>query len=771
MQAARFFARNRSLLSFKLNTRHDHPFTPLSPMHVGLPLRATAHVPFAIGSMAKAGFIGLCGPRLTSLNSSTLSPHRHCVLAACSRAQTMSIPGIPADRAARNRPWVRTHKVHNALLTNHFLDLLEVHGDAHGLMRDDTYPGYDPAGSHALRMQRLSNEFRRQVMGAFARRLGVADVACISPGPVSGPATVERERTEKAIRERRPMIVGAVVADEGSRVVARIPMLLRVDVAQDLFGWKVGKEEDAGVNNCIYIPVGVKRRPLEINREGTIRGNSLARMQAEMWLWNRLLGSVQGYELGTGLLVGLHPKRSKAIPLGAFVNVVEDGVAEGMRPVFDETVWRVARVPFSDIEASYSQEAQEALAWRVNVIDNGETWITAAMERAILDGKEDKGNGIMHLAATATDPRLRPNMKCPSMYDAPWSKAKRMLAEELREVTMVSGVSYGATSEAMEKGVPNDFAHPRVTAEELGISSQFTKTVLEMCKPSYRGPLVKPKQIPHNCNNWRRLEVYDKNNKLKFDKSGPELQFADERTFYIDFELASPEYLCASAEKRGEQRAEQNGDYNLYFDVDPSVPIQEDSTTDALVFMIGCGRVLSGEWHHRVFTSAALTQVAESALIREWFEYMDSALPRQAKRPILHVWGPEKNLLKKSVRRMCGADAEAVKQMRHVDVVNVLDVMKTGCVTIRGNLKNSLKSACWTLDRHGLLNEFAQREDEEVVTNGADAMTLGLHGAEVALREGLESLRQAPKMGEVARYNEADCRDIARVITYLRKHH
>lgn len=685
----------------------------------------------------------------------------------------MSITSVASDRATRGRPWVGTHSVHNALVNNHFLDLLEVHGLSVGAVPDDAYPGYDPAGSHALRMRRLASEFRKQVIGAFARRIGFADVACVSPDGVDGPATQQRELTATAMRERKHMIVGAVFADDARRLIARIPMLLRADVAEELLDVRIAEEGDM---EKLYVAVGVKRRPVETNRDGNIRANSLGRVQAEMWLWNRLLTDAQGSDLGAGLVVGLHPKRQRAIQLGAVTTTVAER-AEGdetgrKEALFDETVWRVLRVPFGDAECAKGIAALDAIAWRIDVVDEGEMWIASAVERDGSEGTCDEdGNAVLKLAAGANDPRRRPNMKCASMYDAPWAKAKRKVAEKVRELTLVSGISHTVTCEAMAKGVPNDYAHRQVTAAALGVASQFSKTTLEMCKPTYHGPLVKPALIPHNRFNWRRLQSFNKDDHFTFDKSDPELPFADERTFYVDFELASPEYLYTSQTTPKDSRPADDGKYSRFFDIEPSLPLQEDAATDALIFMIGCGQVIDGEWHVRVFTSQTLSITAESAVIREWLEYMHSIMPPNTGQPILNVWGPEQQLLRKALRRMTECDAEAVKGIRLLKTVNVLQVVTTACLTIKGNLSNSLKTVCSSLDTHGLLDKFKQREDEDAVGNGADAMALGLDSAEVACREKLASLADAPKMAQIARYNEADCRDIARVVTYLRKHH
>lgn len=675
--------------------------------------------------------------------------------------------------------------MHNALLNNHFLDVLEVHGANFGLLSDEETPDYDPAGSYALRMRKLSGEFRRQVVGAFARRIGLDHVACASSTIPKGAAEKERAATTRAMARAAKLIVGAVIGDAERRLFARIPMLLRADVASEILGWRLAREDDHPLDS-LYVVVGVKRRPFETDPTGTVRGRSTGRIQKEMWLWNRLLSDAQNFDVGSAILVGLHPNRRKAIELGAIpiadtseaVETDQGNVADKKsRQIFDTTVWKLGIVKYGDEQRPRGMEALEALSWRVKVVDEGEEWIQMEMEEALEKGEANEGNPkspIFALAHATKDPKLRPNMKCQSMYDWPWAKAKKQIAEQLRDLTLVSGISRVGIAEAMQNGVPNDYSHHKATAKDLGVDSKITKTILEMCKPNYVGPSVVPSLIAHNRFNWRRLQGYNADRQHDFDKSSSVLPFADERTFYIDFELASPESLYSSRSKCTEPQEGDETCHCRYYNVVPSRPIQSDTTSDALIFMIGCGQVIGGEWKHRVFISDSISQKAEHALIHDWLVYMDSATPANFGKPILHVWGPEQKLLRTALRRMrrnAPEEYKAVEDIQFFKTVDILKVVELGHVAIKGNLSNSLKAVYTALEREGLLSDLKVRSKAAVVSDGADAMALALDAAEEAIRGNLSALSEAPKMADITRYNEADCREIAEIVAYLRKHH
>lgn len=633
------------------------------------------------------------------------------------------------------------------------------------MLSDDLRPAYDPSSIYALRQRNLSTEFRRQVVGAFARKLGFPNVECVSSHLPQGAAEEERVKTKKAMEQRKCMIVGAVVADEQIKLWAMVPILLRADLAVDLLHVAMPAGLERMLAN-IYVAVGVKRSALELNALRKLKSKCVEKAQIEMSLWNALLVHMQHVDIGKALLVGLNPQRKKPIVLGASPSGVH-----GCSAIFDTSIWEIAEIDFGEPHSSKAIAGVNALSWRVGIADHAEQWIFEAVET--LQTEAEEGNemqGIMALAKVTKDSKMRPNMKLAPMYDWPWAAAKREVAYAVRELTLVSGVSRNITSAGMSNGLPNDYESPRITAETLGVSSQFTKTVLEMCKKTYDGPLVKPLTIPHNRFNWRRLQGFENGKPFAFDKESPEIPCAEERTFYVDFELASPDCLYASSTLDHSERNDGNS-YSRYFDVEPGFTIQQDCTTDTLIFLIGCGQIRKGTWKHKVFTARTLSREGESGVVREWLEYMHSVMPPNFGQPILNVWGPEKQLLKRALRNLTTADADAVEGIRFCKIVDVLQVVMTAGFTVKGSFSNSLKAVSKSLEQLELLGDFQGRGEQDMVSDGADAMAVGLECAEVAYKQKIGSLSEAPKMALIARYNEADCRDIARIVTYLRKHH
>lgn len=709
-------------------------------------------------------------PRNTSIIATMSIPSSQTVMNLDENVSDFS------DRATENKEWIDVQNIRNALTKNHFLDILEIHGSHFGLKRDDEYEGHDAAGSFSVRMMKLSTIFRFHVIGAFARRVGFHNVSCISDRTVHGSASYERIATLKAIQRKEKLIVGAVVGDEERRIRARIPLLIRMDVAVKEFGIQIPTDTLEKDPSSIYISMGMKRRQIETYNSKVMRKSSLNKMQTEMWLWNSLLADAQGCNVRYSLLMGLHPKREKPIEDGARPKD-HPRDENGLHGIFDTRIWKVGIIKYSSPLCERGESALNALRWRVNVQDYGRDWAEDSMKRFQEEGKSccdaPDVNPIYALSYFASDVRLRPNMKCASMYDYPWSAAKQKLAEDLCELTLVSGVSQEAVAKAIANNIPLNYNDEKITTTILGVKSNFTKQSLIKVKPDYQGPLVTPSIIPHNQYNWRRLQNFNERKYQTFDKDSALLEMAEERTFYVDFELASPDMLYPAEQA---EFAKQNLNSGLiqharFFDTQPRKPIQSDMSFDSYIFMIGCGQVINGEWKHKVFIADDLTVNGESKIFRDWFLHMYSLIPGDYGPPLIYVWGPEQKLMGKTFSRMKQEDKLMIKEFNQYKIVNMLRVVQSSCLSIKGSLSNSVKSVSVSLGKLGLLEDVIGRPDLNLVQNGCDAMALGLDSAQIALEKNLPTMALAPKMKFVAVYNEVDCLDIAKIVLYLQKNH
>lgn len=640
-------------------------------------------------------------------------------------------------RQQNSAEWVDAAHMHHALLSNHFLDILEDYGHSHGLQQDE-------GPSFAKRLRTLSTDFRRHVLGALTRHVPQADVRHIQYEPLDTGALAARTATQDAMAHNVAIIINAVLAYPPGRIIARPGILLRGDYATSLLHIP---------NAPTYVPIAIKRRAVHTDAEDTARlkKGTLDRLQAEMWVWTQLLSHELHEYIPQAGVIGLHPRRKEC-------------VTEGARPAdgttfFKTKVWQTAYVNCNH-DISARTYALDALTWRTDVKDRGESWLMHASQR-----NPHAANAIQALASDPPSDKHRPNMKVGPMYDWPWAAAKRTVAEGVRELTLIPGVSNRLATVALQSGLPNDFQHESISAQALQMDSDITRRVLEMCRTGYRGAVVSPKVIGHNRWNWRMLNGGASNSTEGWRKDDARLANWETCAFYVDFELASPDSV----------HAVRTGGSDVVPDVD-----EEIATTgvvgaglDALIFMIGCGRVVNGRWEYQSLTARELSREAERKTICAWLEYMNGVMVGENATAHVYVWGPEQQLLQKAMRRMQAAQKNGMRDMCKMKMVNLLQVVVSGGVVIQGNFSNSIKNVTRALENHGLLHPLncGSVTWKRRLNSGVDVMAVVLDAVEVMVREQLTCLMDAPGMSSVLEYNESDCLHLAQIASYLRDNH
>lgn len=644
------------------------------------------------------------------------------------------------------RSWVDISRMRRALNLNHFVDILDLHGHDFQMLRDDQRDTFIEAGTYSLRLQRLGIEFRRQVAGAFARAVGFENVTCISK---KDDVETRAAATKQAMTSNRSMILGGVLADPRLRVFSGVPIILRGDLASDVLGEQVDAVHG-------YVLVSAKRRGIACTGRFLKQG-CLRSLQSETIIWRDLAETLSGIEVSAIYVVGLSPRRAVPIAQGS---IATDGCA------YDKRAWRVGRVP--DENRSAASRARDALRWTLDVCDESITWI----EDAISESGCQREQAILVLVKGTTDGRLRPNMKSSHMHDWPWAKAKREIAEHARELTLLSHISKASVDDAMYRGIPNDYSHPDTTAEALGITSGHVQNMFTKCKESYTGPLVTPNFLKSNRANWRQLVTYDPRTANKFALSDAVIPNAEQRTFFVDFELAPPEQLYAVPRATTDDEGEEPGvlsDSN--FDAHPSDSIRSETGPFSFIFMIGCGQIVEGEWEHNVFVADSLSQSGESGAVQRWLNHMAERSPPDLGDRFVYVWGPEKQYFREALKRMTEADKDAVKHIKNFHTVDMVEVVRRSELSIHGCFGFSVKKVARSLHRLGMLPALGERSSSDAVQDGADAMALALDAVEASHRNDPTSCALNSNMKLISSYNEADCRDIAQIVSYLKKNH
>lgn len=317
-----------------------------------------------------------------------------------------------------------------------------------------------------------------------------------------------------------------------------------------------------------------------------------------------------------------------------------------------------------------------------------------------------------------THPELRPNMKHPD--DGPWHRAKARIARETAELTLLPGVGPDLRDAALVRGLAR-WDDPAVTPDSLGLGPKNgLRTAAVLTANREPGPPVRPLRLERAESGWRSPATCE---------------------LYVDFETV-----------------------NALGDDFARLPSPGGS---ALIFQIGAGWWEGREWRFWQRTAARLTPDAELALIREWVELIEerqlASGAGQAGVRLVHWSAAETSTLDTAYTAARSRHGEGWPALPFWDVLERL--IHPDPVAVRGAFGWGLKSLARAMHAEGLI---------ETTWGDGPADGLGaLAGAFAADAEAAARgcrLDQVDLIGEIARYNEVDCRTMAEIVRWLREH-
>jgi hypothetical protein len=316
-------------------------------------------------------------------------------------------------------------------------------------------------------------------------------------------------------------------------------------------------------------------------------------------------------------------------------------------------------------------------------------------------------------------PELWPNMKADQ--DGPWHDAKAKVGVALADLTLLPRVNMTHRARAHEAGVTR-WDDPRMSSRMLGITSEkeaeIVDAVLAVNRPG--GESVRPQRMVRSTQVWRqRAEV----------------------EAFVDFEFLQ--------------------------DLDDDFATFPRKGGQSVIFQIGCGTYRDGEWLFRQFTVDELSLTAEARMIDEWLAHLH-ALATEADRDVSEArlvhWSPAET----SNFERAYDNARTRHPDRDWPVLSWFDllheVVQAEPLVVRGAFSFSLKPIARSLHALGHI----QTHWGEGLADGAGAMAGAWNAAVEAKRKGV-TLGATEVMGEIARYNEVDCRVMAEILDYLRR--
>jgi hypothetical protein len=586
--------------------------------------------------------------------------------------------------------WVAAAAIRNWARGDGILDWLDRYGGERGIARDDQRAAYDERFDFQRFLTKQGRRFEAKVLDDLEQRVGLTRIDVDRDDARSLAAA---HATVAALERGERVIAHGLLRDPQSRTYGRIDLLVRSDVLATLCGDAFGENDDPTVPAPAlhgaawhYRVIDVKYSALELLKDGSLSTSSDLGICGQVWTYNQMLGRVQGY-------------------VAPFAYVLGRAWRQGNSGRGDTCWERLGRIP---VEA-YVRPREEPLA---DVVAEGRAWI----RRVRRDG------AAWTPLPVPTVGELWPNMK--NDHDHPWHVAKREIAEELRELTLLWRVSAAMRDRARERGVTR-WDDPRVSAELLGIGGEAHPAVFDAMIAVNRetGPALRPARIDADEGRWRERAPLE---------------------LYVDFETVN----------------DLNDDF-------ASFPRKGGQS---LIFQIGCGTYAGGTWQFAQFTARSLTPAAEAEMIDAWLAHVEALAQQAGLRGAadarLFHWSAAETVF------MEGAYNSA--RARHPDrdwpLLGWYDLLErivhAAPVVVRGARSFGLKAVARAMRSRRLI----ETEWGEGLADGTGAMAGAWAAADIAGKNGAD-MAKLELMAEVSRYNEIDCRVMAEVLDHLRREH
>ena len=526
------------------------------------------------------------------------------------------------------------------------------------------------------------------------------------------------EDTFAAMQRGASIIYQAVLWDAQHLNYGSPDFLVRSDVLHELFPTAITAAQasiaapDLGATDWHYRVVDTKFATLHFNSDGTRldNGGSRPAYKAQLYIYNRMLGRLQGYLPPESYLLG------RGWQDGTGRNAPRCGNALArLGPVSQEGT--VANdVPIAD-------EVENAVAWIRELHAHGHEWqlLPIPSRRELYPNMSSVDDGEMMLDVGPGDREPGDDPNGPNEH---WTGVKRWLAGELNELTQLWQVGFTRRNQAHDDGIYR-WDDPQVTPASVRVDGPRTGPTLQQILDvnAVGGPVVLPERIERTRGEWHAT---------------PNVEF------FVDFEFC--------------------------IDLDDDFTQLPDKGGQPLIFMIGCGHVENDQWQFQSFATDSLTEEEELRIIREWVQHMEAVRGRidpDNLQPRIYHWShAEVTQLENaynSARVRHGANADW-PQLGWYDFQ--MRAMRGEPVTVRGALAFGLKAVAKAMRANG----FIETNWADSPVDGLGAM-VGAFRCNAQAQEAGISMMDIPLMQDVADYNEVDCKVMMEIVRYLRANH
>ena len=297
--------------------------------------------------------------------------------------------------------WLSATRSRNHVLGDPILDWLDLYAQDKGFPKDTDLPGYDKRTDFTKFIFEQGHLFETAVVQHLRT---LTSVVTMSVGPEEIRDLAKAEETFAAMQRGEPVIHQGVLRDADSRTYGAPDLLVRSDELARLFSDALTPEEaavpapDLGNSPWHYRIVDVKFTTLHLLASGVIgNSGSAPAYKAQLFVYNRALGRLQGFQPPTSYLLGRGWVQGR---------VHGSSCMERLGPVL-----QAGTLPGDRL---ISQAVAEANSWMRRVRAEGAGW-TVLPEPSVPELWPDMGNS----------------------QDGPWHAAKARIGKELEDLTLL----------------------------------------------------------------------------------------------------------------------------------------------------------------------------------------------------------------------------------------------------------------------------------------------------------------------------------------------
>ena len=388
---------------------------------------------------------------------------------------------VPKKSPEFNRDtWVSASSLRNYMIDDPILDWLKLTKGRPSSAALSNGPGRAMHDEFTEFIMKKGQEFEDRVYDDLRLKFGDG-VVRVSFGVADIASVQKAEETSRLIERGTPIIYNGVLHNSANQTYGAPDLIVRSDWINRICPGTLSRAEASrkaprcsGSYHYRIVDIKFCGLKLKANGKGLLNSGSVLAYKAQVYVYSKALGRVQGWEPPAGYILGRSfSYRSK-------------GHVHAGSSCYD----RLGQIEFSGLDKETTLKAEEAIAWIKDLKREGQTWT---------------------VYPTPSREELYPNM-CNSR-DSPYGPVKREIAERLNDITLVWQCGPKHRQNAFDSGVYS-WTDPACTAKLLGHRGRVIAPIVQKMLDFNRsdtGELIRPAQITNTDSEWhipRPTEFY-----------------------------------------------------------------------------------------------------------------------------------------------------------------------------------------------------------------------------------------------------------------------